>query len=105
MDAAAMRRFSIKVAFTYARPEQITTLYDKLLAPFCTTAMPPDLRRALLALPRLTPGDCHVVRAHCAGRFGKAAADVSHERLVTALRKEQSLKLREGEGGWMGFCM
>jgi SpoVK/Ycf46/Vps4 family AAA+-type ATPase len=104
MDAAAMRRFSFKIAFTYARPEQIAALYDKLLAPLCTTALPDALRRELLALPRLTPGDFHVVRAHCAGRFGKAAADVSHERLVTTLRKEQSLKLREAEGGRMGFC-
>ena len=104
MDAAAMRRFSVKVAFTYARPEQIAALYDKLLAPLCTTAMPPDLRRELLALPRLAPGDFHVVRASCAGRFGRSATDLSHERLVAALRKEQSLKLREEEGGRMGFC-
>ncbi|MCL1828097.1 MAG: ATP-binding protein, partial [Oscillospiraceae bacterium] len=104
MDAAAMRRFSVKVAFTYARPEQIAALYDKLLAPLCTTAMPPDLRRELLALPRLAPGDFHVVRASCAGRFGRSATALSHERLVAALRKEQSLKLREEEGGRMGFC-
>ncbi|MCL1985346.1 MAG: ATP-binding protein, partial [Betaproteobacteria bacterium] len=104
MDAAAMRRFSAKIAFSYARPEQLAALYDKLLAPLCNTALPPDLRRELLALPHLTPGDFQVVRAQCAGRFGKAAADISHERLVAALRKEQALKLREEEGVRMGFC-
>jgi len=105
MDAAAMRRFSFKIAFTYARPEQIAALYDKLLAPLCKTAMPPALRQALLALPRLAPGDFHVVRSNCAGRFGRSAADVSHEQLIAALRKEQALKLHEGVGGRMGFCM
>jgi SpoVK/Ycf46/Vps4 family AAA+-type ATPase len=103
MDAAAMRRFSFKSAFTYARPEQIAALYDKLLAPLCKTSMPPALRRELLALPRLAPGDFRVVHSQCAGRFGKSAADVSHEQLVAALRKELSLKLRESEGGRMGF--
>ena len=100
MDAAAMRRFSFKVAFAYARPEQVAALYDKLLAPLCKTAMPPDLRRELSALPRLAPGDFHVVRSNCAGRFGKSTTELSHERLVAALRKEQSLKL---EGGRIGF--
>jgi len=104
MDAAAMRRFSFKIAFTYARPEQIVALYDKLLAPLCKTTMPSALRRELLALPRLTPGDFHVVRTSCAGRFGRSATDVSHEQLVAALRKEQTLKLHEESGGRMGFC-
>ena len=97
MDAAAMRRFSFKIAFTYARPEQIAALYDKLLAPLSPVAMPHALRRELLALPRLAPGDFHAVRAQCVGRSGKAATELSHERLIGALRKELAHKLHEGK--------
>ena len=104
MDAAAMRRFSFKIAFTYARPEQIAALYDNLLAPLCAAAMPTALRRELLASPRLAPGDFHAVRSQCVGRFGRSVTDVAHEHLVAALRKEQSLKLHEGGNVRIGFC-
>lgn len=92
LDAAAMRRFSHKVAFTYARREQVLALYAALLVPVCADPLPPRLEKELLALNRLTPGDFHAVRAQYDPLFVDAA-QVSHKTLIDALAKEQALKV------------
>jgi AAA+ superfamily predicted ATPase len=63
MDAAAMRRFSFKVEFTYARPEQIRALYASLLAPLARRDLYSEEEHALCSMTRLTPGDFHAVRS------------------------------------------
>jgi SpoVK/Ycf46/Vps4 family AAA+-type ATPase len=91
LDAAAMRRFSHKVAFSYAKQDQILALYESLLAPLCTEPLAPMLREKLLSLASLAPGDFHAVRAQYDSLFsGEQIAN--HKKLVDALSKEQSLK-------------
>lgn len=94
LDAAAMRRFSHKVAFTYAGQEQVRALYARLLAPSCSEPLPPQLENTLLSLDRLTPGDFHAVRSQYDPLFVDAA-EVSHKILIEALAKEQALKLEQ----------
>ncbi|MDL2216472.1 AAA family ATPase [Desulfovibrio sp. OttesenSCG-928-M14] len=94
LDAAAMRRFSHKVAFTYAGREQVLALYASLLTPICADSLPPQLERELSALNRLTPGDFHAVRSQYDPLFVDAAK-VSHKIFIDALAKEQSLKVEQ----------
>lgn len=101
MDSAAMRRFARKVAFTYAGPEQVAALYDSLLAPLAHEELTPDLKRRLMGLPRLAPGDFRTVRLQYSSFFGEIKVP-SHEELIMALAKEQEMKLEKG-GRKIGF--
>lgn len=94
LDAAAMRRFSHKVAFAHAGPEQIRALYQRLLAPLCAEPLPPLLETELLGMSRLTPGDFHAVRSQYDSLFADAS-EVNHKILIDALAKEQSLKTEQ----------
>ncbi|MDR0827959.1 MAG: ATP-binding protein, partial [Desulfovibrio sp.] len=94
LDAAAMRRFSHKVAFAYAGREQVQALYAGLLAPSCADPLPQRLENELLALDRLTPGDFHAVRSQYDPLFVDAS-EVNHKLLIDALAKEQSLKVEQ----------
>ncbi|MDR2529465.1 MAG: AAA family ATPase [Synergistaceae bacterium] len=94
MDAAAMRRFSFKVGFTYSGPEQIEALYASLLAPLADGSLPPSLEAELRGMTRLTPGDFHAVRSqHWLAERG----ELSHEELIRALKREQEMKLDREE--------
>ena len=101
LDAAAMRRFSHKVAFTYAGQEQVHALYANMLAPLCGGPASPQLLARLGTLRRLTPGDFHAVRAQYNSLFADAT-NVSHEALVDALTKEQGLKVEARAIGFSG---
>lgn len=102
LDAAAMRRFSHKVAFTYSRHEQVQALYARLLAHICQGPLSPQQEKELQSLDRLTPGDFHAVRSQYDPLFVKTS-DVSHEILINALAKEQALKVEERTRR-IGFC-
>ena len=95
LDAAAMRRFSHKVAFGYAKPEQVQALYAGLLHPLCAVPLPPELENELLQMRSLTPGDFHAVRSQYASFFGHEEAP-THQRLIAALKREQRLKVEQG---------
>ena len=101
LDAAAMRRFPLKVAFGYAGSGQVRRLYETLLSPLCGATMPEELLQKLLAMKRLTPGDFHAVRAQYDPLF-VSPEQVSHAVLVEALAREVSLKLEHAEGS-VGF--
>ena len=90
LDAASVRRFSYKVAFSYSGAEQITALYDSLLAPLCTEPLSTGLGLELSAMKRLTPGDFHAVRMQYASYLSDCEA--SHEEMIAALKREVSLK-------------
>ncbi len=93
LDSAALRRFSCKVEFTWAKPKQVTALYNALLAPLCRDEMTPELKGELRAFTRLTPGDFHTVR----GQFNSFLSDkktATHEAMIAALRREVELKGR-----------
>jgi SpoVK/Ycf46/Vps4 family AAA+-type ATPase len=99
MDAAAMRRFSFKISFSYAGQEQIIALYNKILAPLAKGSMSKSLERELKTMPRLTPGDFHAVESQF---WLSDTTEVSHEELVKALKREQGMKL-ERDGRRVGF--
>jgi SpoVK/Ycf46/Vps4 family AAA+-type ATPase len=90
MDQAVMRRFSHKVAFTYARQEQVKALYETLLAPLASGQLPEKLETELLTMRRLTPGDFHAVRSQM---LFDDERGVTHQVLLQGLRREQELKL------------
>lgn len=94
LDAAAMRRFSHKIAFAYAGREQVLSLYTKLLAHICAAPLSPVLEKRLVGLDRLTPGDFHAVRSQYDPLFIDAS-EVSHKLLIDALIKEQTLKTEQ----------
>lgn len=90
MDAAAMRRFSFKISFTYAKPEQLRALYASLLSPLAKGALSLELERKLNACANLVPGDFHAVRSQY---WLAEPSSHSHEDLVGALLNEQRMKL------------
>jgi SpoVK/Ycf46/Vps4 family AAA+-type ATPase len=99
MDQAVMRRFSHKVAFTYARQEQVKALYETLLAPLASGQLPEKLETELLTMRRLTPGDFHAVRSQM---LFDDERGVTHQVLLQGLRREQELKLDSDRRG-LGF--
>ncbi len=94
LDAAAMRRFSHKIAFAYAGQEQVLALYNRLLAHICAAPLSPELEKSLVRLDRLTPGDFHAVRSQYDPLFIDVSK-VSHTVLIDALMKEQALKTEQ----------
>jgi SpoVK/Ycf46/Vps4 family AAA+-type ATPase len=99
MDAAAMRRFSIKIPFTFAGRNQVKALYKSLLAPLAADVMTEDEERELLSMTKLAPGDFHAVRAR---RRLADPGGVTHAVLTADLRREQSMKLEQA-GRRIGF--
>lgn len=99
MDSAAMRRFSFKVPFTYARPAQLRSLYLTLLAPLAAGETPLAVMEELQRQTRLAPGDFAAVHRQF---WLEEAGTVSHGDLLNALLREQKLKL-EADGKAMGF--
>ena len=94
MDAAAMRRFSFKVAFTYAGSAQCQALYESILAPLAGSALPADLKQELSDMSRLTPGDFHAVRSR---HWLDLPGETQHRELLDELRLEQTAKLDRKE--------
>jgi hypothetical protein len=99
MDAAAMRRFSFKVEFTYAKPEQIRALYASLLAPLAVRDLYPEEEQALRFMTRLTPGDFHAVRSQY---WLNDLKSVNTPELLERLKHEQRIKLDKNQNR-MGF--
>ncbi len=92
LDSAAMRRFSCKVSFTWAKPSQILALYKSHLSPLCDSEIDAETERELMSLRRLTPGDFHAVRVQFNSFFEDKK--VTHEELLRALKREETLKAR-----------
>ncbi|MCL2011080.1 MAG: ATP-binding protein, partial [Synergistaceae bacterium] len=94
MDDAVMRRFSFKVPFTYAKPEQVMALYSAHLATLVDEDLPDALELELHGMRRLAPGDFHTVKSQY---WLSEPGEVSHEELVRALKREQDIKLDRKE--------
>jgi SpoVK/Ycf46/Vps4 family AAA+-type ATPase len=99
MDAAAMRRFSLKMAFCYAGREQVMALYKSLLAPLADGNLPESVEAELSRLRNLAPGDFHTVKSQY---WLAERGTVSHEKLIESLAREESLK-RDGQIRRIGF--
>lgn len=93
LDLAALRRFSYKVPFTWAKPSQILALYDSLLSPLCDSEIDTETEKELLSLKRLTPGDFHSVRVQFSSFFSDDRT-ATHKQILSALKREESLKAR-----------
>lgn len=99
IDAAALRRFSFKVPFGYAKPGQLGALYRSILAPLSTARLTKGEKGRLLALSELTPGDFNVVRSQY--RLMNPE-EVTHGQLIDALAAEQFAK-QNHQGRRVGF--
>lgn len=87
LDAAALRRFDLKVKFDFMKPEQSVQLFERHCIAFGLSCPDPDALRRIRQLARLTPGDfASVSRQH---RFSPIR---SVDRLVDALEAECALK-------------
>jgi SpoVK/Ycf46/Vps4 family AAA+-type ATPase len=100
LDAAAFRRFDLKLHLAALRPAQAWALFQAVRT---TTPVPDDpeervLETRLAALDGLTPGDFAAALRGLALR----AADVRAEALLAALTEEWQTK-RAGAGRPMGF--
>jgi hypothetical protein len=93
MDAAAMRRFSFKVPFSYAGPKQLEALYLAMLAPIAGSSPETGFLHRLKQETSLAPGDFHAVRS----RYRAVPeGGVTHEELFKELLLEIELKLDNG---------
>ena len=99
MDSAAMRRFSFKVPFTYARPEQLEALYQALLDPLACEKTPPLVMDTLKRQTKLAPGDFATVHRQF---WLQEPEQITHKALLDSLLKEQKMKLEAGAKK-MGF--
>ena len=99
LDEAALRRFSFKIAFGYAGPEQAKALYKSLLAPLVDGTLPENVAEALSNMRCLAPGDFHVVKSQY---WLAAQGEATHEKLLENLAREEKLK-RDGQGRTVGF--
>ena len=96
LDAAALRRFDIKVKFDYLKPEQSWALLQRHCSQLGWPAPHEALRTRLRILPRVALGDFALaMRRHGFTPFNAA------EDLVAALEAECALK--EGGKAPMGF--
>ena len=88
LDQAALRRFSIKVAFDYLRPEQSSLLFRTVFANVLAGEVTEEAVALLAQIPALTPGDFAVVarRLRVLGRTLDARA------LIDELRAEVRAK-------------
>lgn len=99
LDLAAMRRFSYKIEFTYAKAQQLRLLYSHILQPLVGSDPDETFLKRLCARKTLTPGDFHTVRM----QYWLEDSDaLTHELLLQALIKEERLKL-EQSGQQLGF--
>lgn len=99
MDPAAMRRFSFKVPFCYARPAQLRILYLSVLAPLVGAEPDVALLDELCRQKSLAPGDFHAVRMQ---HWLKPRDSFDHKALLDALIHEQRMKL-ESSAKVIGF--
>lgn len=97
LDAAAMRRFTIKLEFDYAGPEQLKRLYQKILQPLAGSDAKPELLERLGKQKNLAPGDFRAVRQKM-----WLEEQPTHEQLLQALLDEVKLKL-EQQAKTVGF--
>jgi AAA+ superfamily predicted ATPase len=96
IDAAALRRFDLKLRFGYLAPEQAATMLARQCAAFALASpAPADLER-VRRIAVLTPGDfAGLARRHRFSPF------TSCEAVVDGLLQECALK--RGQGAAIGF--
>lgn len=89
VDAAAIRRFGIKIEFDYLLPEGKISLYKKILLPMTKEDIGEGDIARIADLDNLTPGDFKVVRQKFAFLPGK---QITHQLIIDALQEEAESK-------------
>ena len=89
LDAASIRRFSMKIEFDYLKDEGKEILYQRLLAPMVSQKVTEKDLNALKKIQFLTPGDFKVAIQKFAFFPQKL---ISHKALITALSEEVESK-------------
>jgi SpoVK/Ycf46/Vps4 family AAA+-type ATPase len=101
LDPAALRRFSFKIPFTYAKPDQAEKLYAAILAELVEAPVSDTDIEKLSRLPYLTPGDFRAVKNR---NWLAPSGSLSHAKLVAELEAEQNAKL-ERTAKQVGFAI
>ncbi len=96
LDQAALRRFDLKVKFSFLKPEQAWELLSRYCAKLSIPTPQPEQMARLMRMQRLTPGDFAAVI-----RQNRFRPITSSGDLVSALEAECSLK--EGAKSSIGF--
>ncbi len=92
MDNASMRRFSFKIAFSYAKAYQIQELYKTILESLTNEPMSKELMALLCKEKNLTQGDFHAVRMQL---LLDDQYSVYNKDMISALRRECNMKLEQ----------
>lgn len=96
LDAAALRRFDMKIHFDYLGPDQATQMLVRQCAALGLEAAEPDVLARVRRLALLTPGDyAALARRHRFTPFDRCA------QVVDAL--EQECMLKRGKSATIGF--
>lgn len=101
LDAAAMRRFDVKVEFRYLRPDQRIRLFENLCQRLAISILPdelPEIETRLNCMHTLTPGDYATVSR----LIGLVQEHPDALGVVTALSEEQRYKA-PASGKSIGF--
>lgn len=102
LDEASLRRFNHKIAFKYLAPAGNLIFYEKMLQPLLKARFEPALRQSLETIRNLAPGDFKVVR----DRFAfSPPEEVTHKRLIMALREEAAVKASQHDKKITGFSI
>jgi hypothetical protein len=101
LDQASIRRFNHKIGFDYLTASGNQIFYDLFLGPLANNPLNGAAQEEIKLINNLTPGDFKIVR----DRYSfHSPADVDHNMLIDALRKEAEIKMQQCDlGKQIGF--
>ena len=100
IDAAAIRRFPVKVGFDYLESAQVMDLYKQILAPLAVGTLSGREARTLSGLRAVTAADLFLVKRN-AQVLGSQRP--SHGQLIADVAREVELKKEPHAGQVIGF--
>lgn len=100
LDAAALRRFSVKMAFDYLDGDGVLAFYRRMLSDLATRELGEGETRQLRQMELLAPGDFKVVRQQRL-MLGDPAEPTA---LIAALTQEAEVKSGGRSKSRIGFC-
>lgn len=100
LDPASIRRFTFKVQFDYLDNGGKELFYRRMLSGLAGGEPKAGHLRRLSSIPRLCPGDFRTARQSL---YYLAPGALSHDRILEALEHESGSKLKDTDGGSIGF--
>jgi len=96
LDQASIRRFNHKIGFDYLTASGNQIFYDLFLRPLANNPLNGATQEEIKLINNLTPGDFKIVR----DRYSfHSPADVDHNMLIDALRRESEIKMQQCDPG------